>query len=232
MINLEKINEVIASLDEVANNLSKISEVKEILDKSANNGIKFLNTIENYDKRTYELKEKVESLISTLDELQENYRLEKEAYDITQSKLNEFSNNVSSLEENTKKSINDFENVVISKLEEYIDLLNKYEEKTSNLDINIKNLIQKLEDIRNDYHKVSTCFEIVDSDLKQFTAKIDLISIENKKNFADINNELNLLKGEINKRYKKLEDDNKILKWFIVIILIITIGLGLANILK
>ena len=219
MINLEKINDVLSGLEGVTNNLNKISEITAILNASLSDNQTILKTVSDYDKRTYDLKEQIDNLISNLNNIESSYKLEREAYDKTQEKLGEFNNSVNTLNDN-----------VISKLDEYIVLLNGYDAKREELNGPIVSLVDKLEEIRSDYHKVSSSFEIVDTDLKQFSSKIDLQAMENDKQKKEIEKILNDQEIKFEKKYEELVKENSTLKMLCITSIIMTILIGAVNI--
>lgn len=219
MINLEKMNDVVISLEEVANNLSKISEITKILNDSVSSNQDILKTIKDYDRRTYDLKDQIDGLIRSLNNIESTYKLERESYNTTQEKLKEFND-----------SVNNLNDKVIDKLEEYIVLLNEYDGKREELNNHIVSLLNKLEEIRSDYHKVSSSFELVETDLKQFGSKIDLQKIENEKRTKELENQIETLQTDFNEKYSMLLKDNKILKTFLIISISLIVIFGIVSI--
>lgn len=108
----------------------------------------------------------------------------------------------------------DFQNALDS-TKEYMNNVKNYDVKAEELSRHIEILSNELDNIRKEYHKVSSSFEIVETDLKQFSSKLDLIAIDIKKEFTSIN--------------ERLIKENKSLKILLVVTIILSIGFGLLN---
>ena len=227
MINLEKMNDVVSGLENVANNLNSISEMTKVFDSYLVDNKEILNTVKDYDKRTYDLKMQIDSLIENFNKINETYKLEKESYDMTTSKLEEFSLNVKSLVQNTENSINSLNSDVISKLEEYFVLVKEYSSKAETLNEHVVSLIDKLEEIRKDYHKVSSSFELVEIDLKQFSSRLDLQKIENAQQINEFEGKIKNLEDKLEKNYERLLKDNLILKVSLIVLAVLVVVFGL-----
>ena len=227
MINLEKMNDVVSGLENVANNLNSISEMTKVFDSYLVDNKEILNTVKDYDKRTYDLKMQIDSLIENFNKINETYKLEKESYDMTTSKLEEFSLNVKSLVQNTENSINSLNSDVISKLEEYFVLVKEYSSKAETLNEHVVSLIDKLEEIRKDYHKVSSSFELVEIDLKQFSSRLDLQKIENAQQINEFEGKIKNLEDKLEKNYERLLKDNLILKVSLIVLAALVVVFGL-----
>ena len=123
--------------------------------------------------------------------------------------------NAANLSVAMENSIKVFEDV-ISQSKIILTEIGKYDKKTDTLLANTNELTNKLQDIRSDYHKVSTAVELVEGDFKTIQKNLEAINLEIKNTATNIVNKINevneSLEIRIDKATKDLKAENKELK--------------------
>ena len=123
--------------------------------------------------------------------------------------------NAANISISMEKSIKTFDDAIIQ-ANKVLAEIEKYDKKTHNLVEQTKALTEKLQDIRNDYHKVSTAIELVEGDFKTIQKNLEAINLEIKNTATNIVNKANevneSLETRIDKATKDLKAENKELK--------------------
>ena len=123
--------------------------------------------------------------------------------------------NAANISVSMEKSIKTFDDAIIQ-ANKVLAEIEKYDKKTHNLVEQTKALTEKLQDIRNDYHKVSTAIELVEGDFKTIQKNLEAINLEIKNTATNIVNKANevneSLETRIDKATKDLKAENKELK--------------------
>ena len=114
-----------------------------------------------------------------------------------------------------EKSIKIFDDA-INNANKVLKEIEKYDNKTQALVEQTKALKEKLQDIRNDYHKVSTAIELVEGDFKTIQKNLEAVNLEIKNTATSIlakANEINeSFVAKLDKTTKDLKAENKELK--------------------
>lgn len=123
--------------------------------------------------------------------------------------------NAANISVSMDKSIKVFDDA-IAKANKVLEEMSNYDKKTENLIACTKQLTEKLQDIRNDYHKVSTAIELVEGDFKTMQKNLEAINLEIKNTATNIVNKANevneSLETRIDEATKDLKAENKELK--------------------
>lgn len=114
-----------------------------------------------------------------------------------------------------EKSIKVFEDAIVQ-ANKVLAEIEKYDKKTHDLVEQTKVLTEKLQDIRNDYHKVSTAIELVEGDFKTIQKNLETINLEIKNTATNIINKANEtnenIVAKLDKETKDLKAENKELR--------------------
>ena len=116
--------------------------------------------------------------------------------------------NVANLSIAMEKSIKVFEDA-ISDSEKVLTEISKYDKKTEVLISSTNELTDKLQDIRSDYHKVSTAVELVEGDLKNIQKNLDNFSLELKNNTANVLNKADEVNKGLLSKLADLKNENQ-----------------------
>lgn len=123
--------------------------------------------------------------------------------------------NAANISVSMEKSIKTFDDAIVH-ANKVLAEIEKYDKKTHELVEQTKVLTEKLQDIRNDYHKVSTAIELVEGDFKTIQKNLEAINLEIKNTATNIVNKANevneSLAAKLDKTTKDLKAENKELK--------------------
>ena len=103
MIDLEKMNKILNSLENLSNDLARVNLLTKDFQNALDSTREYMNNVKNYDVKTEELSRNIETLSNELDNIRKEYHKVSSSFEVVETDLKQFSSKLDLIAIDIKK---------------------------------------------------------------------------------------------------------------------------------